>query len=196
MSSQEKNDLSIKLNSRDFSRTYAGISTSVTTGVGDNGRTQLLFGRVVAKWHPRIKLVGKLDIVSCHLNLAKLGTSDKLRHILNRVQETLVYVMAEVAVETEDFERFCDNYHSIQHSDIQQLQDLTSGMESQGTQFASWIEEFSTRQAYSELARSQVREAEILAWELAESEQLRQEIALWLNRLSDLLWALSRSEFN
>lgn len=172
---------------------FAELNAHVTTKAGDEGHTQLLFGQSVPKWHPRIRLIGKLDMLSSLLNLAKLNTPEKGRHALNRIQEKLVYVMGEVATETEDANRFFENYHSLNDDDIDELESATQAFEESGAQFTGWVEKMEQAGAIIEVGRTAAREAESMAWELHNQGMIRNTLARWLNRLSDYLWAFART---
>jgi cob(I)alamin adenosyltransferase len=192
MSEAQRKDIIRELRLRSFSAKNADLHAAVTTKSGDEGETSLLFGRTVHKWHPRIKLVGKLDMLSSYLNLCKIGANERERHGLNKIQESLVYIMGEVATHEDDWERHAEFYHRISQSDVEQLQEMTAALEKQGAQFTAWVEKMELPQAFAETARTAAREAESMAWKLVSEGRLRKELARWLNRLSDYLWTVAR----
>lgn len=193
MSEKQRSTIISKLKLRSFEVSdFSEVQSSVTTKGGDAGYTQLLFGQKVEKWHPRIRLVGRLDFLSSLLNLSKIHSSDKGRHLLNRIQEQLVYVMGEVATDIADIDRFLDGYHSLNDTDIKDIEAKTEQLESSGAQFTGWVENLELNAAFAESARTVARETESMAWELHSQELLREVLPLWLNRLSDLLWAFAR----
>jgi len=192
MSETQREKIIRELRLRSFSTKNEDLHSAVTTKSGDEGTTSLLFGRKVPKWHPRIKLVGKLDMLSSFLNLCKVDADERERHSLNKIQESLVYVMGEVATHEDDWEQHTEYYHRIAESDVEQLQEMTFGLEKQGAQFTAWVEKMELPQAFAETARTITRETESMAWELVSEDLLRKELALWLNRLSDYLWAVAR----
>lgn len=194
MSEEQRKTIISQLRLRSFEVTdFTKLHECVTTKGGDEGHTQLLFGQTVPKWHPRIRLIGKLDMLSSLLNLAKLNMPEKGRHALNRIQEKLVYVMGEAATETEDADRFFENYHSLNDEDIDELETATRSCEASGAQFTGWVEKMEQAGAIIEVGRTAAREAESMAWELHQQGMVRDILPRWLNRLSDYLWAFARS---
>ena len=194
MSDEQRDEIISQLAIRSFSDPLCDAPTSVMTKSGDEGMTQLLFEREVTKWDPRIKLVGQLDTMNSFLNLYKAGVLDEKKQVLGRVQDALVYVMAEVATHEDDIERYKEFYHSISDSDVLLLEKLTKKLENQGASFASWVEDLEIHCAYADTARTFTRQAESMTWELVSQDKVRALLAQWLNRLSDLLWALSRKK--
>lgn len=192
MSDEQREEIINKLACRSFTDLKSDQPTSVTTKSGDEGMTQLLFERGVTKWDPRIKLVGQLDTMNSFINLYKAGVLDDEKQTLGRVQDTLVYVMAEIATHEDDMARYKEFYHSIAEADVKRLEELTQKLEGQGTSFASWVEDLEIHCAYADTARTFTRQAESMTWELVSQEKIRPLLAQWLNRLSDFLWALSR----
>ena len=153
-----------------------------------------MFDRRVAKWHIRIRLVGLLDTLNSFLSLSKTSVAERQKHALNRIQEALVYLMGEVATDDKDVERFYEFYHSLSESDVNQLEELTNRLEADGSQFQSWVAEMEVSKGFADAARTFARQAESLMWELISETNTRPLLARWLNRLSDYLWALSRSD--
>jgi len=194
MSESDRDRILAELSLRSFGSTNSGDKQSATTKRGDNGQTSLLFGREVPKWHPRIRLVGLLDSATSFLNLCRIKASERDRHTLNRIQETLVYVMGEIAVHNDDYERFLEFYHSLTEKDLNLLEESQAFLEDRSKGFGAWVENLDSTHAYADTARTFVRQAEALAWQMAEESSIRSLLPQWLNRLSDYLWTLSRSE--
>lgn len=193
MSEEQRATIISQLQLRSFEVSdFSELQSSVTTKGGDTGYTQLLFGQKVEKWHPRIRLVGRLDFLSSLLNLSKIHSSDKGRHLLNRLQEQLVYVMGEVATDSADIDRFLEGYHSLTDADILDIEAKTEQLENSGAKFTGWVENLEQNAAFAESARTVARETESMAWELHSQGLLRDVLPRWLNRLSDLLWAFAR----
>lgn len=194
MSETQRDEILKVLNTRSFLSNHAEASNSATTKSGDLGMTQLLFDREVPKWHPRIKLIGKLDSLSSFLNLCKNGVGEREKSDLSRVQEILVYIMGEIATHEEDVEQFMKFYHSLSSSEIAIMDELTQKLEASGSTFSGWVQDLDLHKGFADTARTFARQAEASAWELVSQQKLRPLLAQWLNRLSDYLWALSRTE--
>lgn len=195
MTDSERDRILAELKGRAFGRAFEHTDASgVITKSGDQGQTFLMFERSVEKWHPRIRLLGRLDLLSSHLTLAKCGAPERERHLLNRIHDTLVCLMGEVATEESDLPRYRKFFHTLGESEITFLEQATSSLEEGGTLFTGWVAEITEpRKAHLDVARAFSREAESMAWELVRSLGLRVELAQWLNRLADCLWALARS---
>ena len=193
MSEAQRDEILKVLNARSFLSTHVEAPSSATTKAGDLGMTQLLFDREVPKWHPRIKLIGTLDTLSSFLNLCKNGAVDREKHAINRIQETLVYIMGEVATHEQDVEQFMEFYHSLSGSDLTIMDELIQRLEASGSTFSSWVQDLDLHKSFADTARTFARQAEASAWELVSQQKLRPLLAQWLNRLSDYLWALSRT---
>lgn len=194
MSKDQRQKIIQSLRIRSFSEQYAEEVVSAITKTGDAGMTHLMFEREVPKWHPRIKLLGMLDTMNSFLNLSKAGIDETQKHALNRVQESLVYVMAEIATHEDDIERYQEFYHSLTDSDVVVVEALTKKLEAEGTRFVAWSEDLSLHRSFADVARTFVRQAESASWKLVSQNKLRPFISQWLNRLADYLWALSRMQ--
>lgn len=174
---------------RDF---FSSSQTSVHTGRGDAGNTQLLFGRPCSKTDDRIKLLSLLDTSASFINYSKIGFEAHLKHIIDNIQKKLVSLMAEIATHEEDFKKFSENYFIISEKDIEDIADKIEDLENGEIKFTGWIQDLSIKCAEIDIARSFVRQSEISAWELAELNKIRPILPKYLNYLSDLLWVMSR----
>lgn len=71
---------------------------SIVTKGGDAGLTSLMYGRRIAKSHPRVEAYGCVDELNAALGVARAtATQPFLRNHLARVQENLVQLMGELA---------------------------------------------------------------------------------------------------
>jgi len=192
MSQDQRQEIVKTLCVRSFSEQHAEEVVSAITKTGDAGMTHLMFEREVPKWHPRIKVLGTLDTMNSFLNLSKAGIEETQKHALNRVQESLVYVMGEIATHEDDVKKFYEFYHSLTDSDVVVVEALTKRLEAEGPRFAAWVEDLSLHRSFADVARTFVRQAESASWEMVSQNKLRPLISQWLNRLADFLWALSR----
>jgi cob(I)alamin adenosyltransferase len=174
--------------------------TRIYTRTGDAGSTRLGNNEVAAKTDPRI--AGYADADECNaaigVALALGGLPDDIRTVLTAVQNDLFDVGADlcnpIAPEqsaagpsapplriTEEYvtrlEGWCDEYN-------ERLSALDSFILPGGTPGAALLH----------VARTVARRAERSAWALYEADQDRTGVlpAKYLNRLSDLLFILSR----
>ena len=80
---------------------------SIATKTGDDGTTGLMYGHRVPKNHPRVEACGALDELNSALGLARATATEKfVSENLFWIQKSLVDVMGEVGVLTEDLPRY------------------------------------------------------------------------------------------
>lgn len=170
--------------------------TRVYTKVGDNGTTALGDGRRVSKTDSRLAAYADVDEANAAIGVAVAmgGLGDEIVGVLRRVQNDLFDVGADLCspvVEdpkypplriTESYlerlEGWCDEFNG-------RLEKLNSFILPGGTAGAALLH----------VARTVTRRAERSAWQLleTEAEQSNPLAARYLNRLSDLLFVLSRA---
>jgi cob(I)alamin adenosyltransferase len=169
---------------------------SIATKTGDDGTTGLMYGRRVAKTHPRVEACGAVDELNAALGLARAtGTNDFVRGNLLAIQNDLVALMGEVGVATEDLPRYVkDGYSIVTPEMTAKLNSLVSEIEGQQVNFKGWATPGGTLEAAAlDLARTTCRRAERRVCGLRETGELKNpEIVIYLNRLSDLLWLFAR----
>jgi cob(I)alamin adenosyltransferase len=164
--------------------------TRIYTRLGDSGETHLGDMSRVPKTHPRIEAYGTVDELNSHVGLAR--TLDDLpagfAKWLSRIQNDLFDVGADISVpedpgrerlrvapeQTAWLEQRCDEVNAT-------LAPLKSFVLPGGTRTAAQLH----------VCRTVCRRAERLA--VACGEDLNPEVVRYLNRLSDLLFILSRA---
>jgi cob(I)alamin adenosyltransferase len=169
--------------------------TRIYTKTGDAGMTALGDGSRVHKTDPRIEAYADVDETNAALGVALAlgGLADELRTVLKIVQNDLFDVGADLCAPivaeprwpplrvTGDYvarlERWCDEFNS-------RLGKLDSFILPGGTQGAALLH----------VARTVCRRAERRSWSLIEADPDRTNplAAKYLNRLSDLIFILSR----
>ncbi len=169
---------------------------SIVTKTGDAGTTGLMYGRRVPKNHPRVEACGALDELNAALGLARATAEhDFVRENLFWIQKSLVEVMGEVGVLTEDLPRYlADGYAQITPELVAKLEKIVREIEAQNISFKSWATPGATvNSAALDVARTTCRRAERRVFDLVEAGELSSAVILiFLNRLSDLLWLLAR----
>jgi cob(I)alamin adenosyltransferase len=172
--------------------------TRIYTKLGDGGETHLGDMSRVSKLHPRVEAYGTVDELNATIGLALLahGLPAQFAQWLRRVQNDLLDVGADLSVPppaedsggaspqrerlrvgpeyTEWLERACDDVNA-------QLEPLRSFVIPGGTPAA----------AHLHVCRTVCRRAERRA--IAVGEEGSPEVVRYLNRLSDLLFILSRA---
>ena len=77
---------------------------SISTERGDDGETDLLYGRRVSKTHPRVVAGGAIDELNAALGLVRVagGDDEGLAVLMELIQRDLINLMGEVALPDED----------------------------------------------------------------------------------------------
>jgi cob(I)alamin adenosyltransferase len=164
--------------------------TRIYTRLGDGGETHLGDMSRVPKTHPRIEAYGTVDELNAHLGVALTiedldpAYAEWLRHIQNDLFDVGADIAAPddpskdrlrvIPEQTEWLEQRCDEVNAT-------LAPLKSFVLPGGTPAA----------AHLHVCRTVCRRAERLA--IACGDELNGEVVRYLNRLSDLLFILSRA---
>jgi cob(I)alamin adenosyltransferase len=159
----------------------------IYTRRGDQGQTGLLGGERVSKTDPRIEVCGALDETNAALGLARaLGLAEPVDTVVASIQEDLSLAGAEVAGSRPTAVR-------IAPEDVARLERTIDTTEAELGALAGFIVPGGAPgPAALHLARTLCRRAErslVGAWGEARPGS---ELAIYLNRLSDLLFVLAR----
>src|SRR5215207_8254865 len=160
----------------------------ITTRGGDKGETSLGDGARVRKDAPRIEAIGAVDEANAAVGLLRLHTAGDEDALLAKVQNGLFDLGADLCVPCEGGARLRLGSAHVAALDNavaelnRTLPPLTSFVLPGGTPGA----------AAAHLARTVARRAERAAVRLAAEEPVNPEAVRYLNRLSDLLFVLSR----
>ncbi len=169
---------------------------SIATKTGDNGTTALMYGRRVPKQHPRVEAYGTVDELNAALGLARAAAAPAFVGAnLLAIQKDLVVLMGELAVAPEDLARYVQGGFSLVTPALTaKLDALVKEIEAQSVDFQGWATPGATPSAAAlDVARTVCRRAERRVCELAAAGAgHNDEIIIYLNRLSDLLWLFAR----
>jgi cob(I)alamin adenosyltransferase len=169
---------------------------SIATKTGDNGTTALMYGRRVAKNHPRVEAYGTVDELNAVLGLARATAEhDFVRTNLLAIQLDLVILMGELAVANEDLERYVKGgFTLVTPTMTAKLDVLVKEIEAQNVSFKHWATPGATQNSAAlDMARTVCRRAERRVCDLQTAGEMKNdEIIIFLNRLSDLLWLFAR----
>jgi cob(I)alamin adenosyltransferase len=169
---------------------------SIVTKTGDQGTTALMYGRRVLKCHPRVEAYGAVDELNSALGLARATAEhDFVRTNLLPIHADLIVLMGELAVATEDLERYTrDGYGLVAPERTAKLEALVREIEAQKISMKGWATPGATVHAAAlDVARATCRRAERHVCRLQEAGDLKNpEIIVYLNRLADLLWLFAR----
>ena len=165
--------------------------TRIYTRGGDRGETSLGNGRRVSKLDRRIAAYGTVDELNAHLGMAlALGAGEPTAGLLTRLQNELFDLGADLSVpyepdderlrvtqrQVDELESACDEWNA-------QLPELRSFVLPGGTELAARLH----------VARTVCRRAEREALLASEEHDVNPLAIVYLNRLSDLLFILSRA---
>jgi cob(I)alamin adenosyltransferase len=160
----------------------------ITTRGGDGGETSLGDGGRVRKDAPRIEAIGAVDECNAAIGLLRLHTEGDEDAALARVQNGLFDLGADLCVPGVGGERL-----RVGAAHVAALDVATAAMNADLPPLTSFVLPGGTPgAAAAHLARTVARRAERAVVRLAAEEAVNPEAVRYLNRLSDLLFVLSR----
>ena len=163
------------------------LDVIVTRG-GDRGETSLGDNARVRKDAPRIEAIGAVDEANAVIGLLRLHTEGEEDALLARVQNGLFDLGADLCVPGEGGDRL-----RLGAAHVVALDAATAGLNAALPPLSSFVLPGGTpAAAAAHLARTVTRRAERAAVRLAAEEAVNPEALRYLNRLSDLLFVLSR----
>lgn len=152
------------------------------TREGDSGRSGTKTRRNLAKDSPVFELIGTLDESVCQLQAASLKTPAALAPVLNELEANLRSLMGEMAGEgrfaTAERVTALEKAIDSLYDEAVMREDAPTGRTEGG--------------AALDVARSVLRRAERKAVAMQSVGGVTRESLAWLNRVSDLVWALAR----
>jgi cob(I)alamin adenosyltransferase len=169
---------------------------SIITKTGDKGTTALRYGQRVLKCHPRVEAYGAVDELNAALGLARAtAPTEAMAEALLFIQEELVILMGELAVASEDLERYVRDGNALVTPEMtHRLERKVYELEAATEIVQGWATPGgSVPAAALDMARTVCRRAERSVGALLSEGQLRNgEVLIYLNRLADLLWLFAR----
>ena len=166
---------------------------AIYTKGGDKGNTSLYDGKRVKKYELRVETYGTFDELNAYICLCeKYVTSEQNKAWLNKIQELMIRLSAELATEDQEkqkrlalvtekdslaLEKAIDHYLE----ELPKVTSLAMPGRSKGA-------------AYLHVARTVARRGERLLVRLAEEIEVREELLIYTNRLSDFLYAMASEE--
>ena len=160
--------------------------SKITTKTGDAGTTGLGDGSRVPKTHPRIAAMGDIDELNCMVGLLLTeAMPEPLREALTDVQHDLFDLGGEMSI---------PGYFAMKDAHIERLEALTESLNADLPMLKDFILPGGSRaSAYAHLVRTVGRRAERSLLTLAAAEPgISSESRIYLNRLSDMAFVLSR----
>ena len=160
------------------------------TKTGDGGMTRIGDMSQVPKTSPRIAAYGCVDELNSVIGLARCSGAGP-DEVLARVQNDLFDLGADLCVPQAEGE---EERLRVQPGQVLYLEERIDELTRDLAPLRSFVLPGGrTPAAWLHLARTVCRRAERAAWQLAEQEPVGEPVLLYLNRLSDLLFAMARA---
>jgi len=161
----------------------------IFTGTGDGGETTTLSGQKVSKNDVVIHFEGTADELNSHLGLIKAMLSDRgIRQFIEGIQINLMKIMAHVSDRANERYFLGDEEAGGLEREIDRLSANLPPLSEMVLPGKTPIE------AHIHIARSVARRAERLFVAVNAEYPLCPKAGVYLNRLSDYLFTLSRTE--
>ncbi len=162
----------------------------VYTKTGDEGKTSLLSKERVFKDSDRVQAYGTVDEANAAMGLAKSLTDKQWAiDIIHGIQKELILLNADLATDGAAY-----NFdYRITAEHVERLEKIIDKLEQQRIPQKYFVTPGETQtSAALDLARTIVRRAERCIVKLRRTETVSTPVAVYLNRLSDLLFVLAR----
>jgi cob(I)alamin adenosyltransferase len=169
----------------------------IYTKTGDDGTTGLLYGGRISKSDPAAEAYGTVDETVAVLGLARaLSDRPPLQGALLELQRGLFVLGADLATNPDQRAKLTPGVSEVTSEMVARLETLIDDTVSQHPLPQEFIVPgASPVSAALDVARAACRRAERAAVRLAEvGREVNPEAAKYLNRLSDLLFVLARSQ--
>jgi len=157
----------------------------VYTRGGDKGDTALFDGSRVPKSDARVDAYGTVDELNSLLSLARVAAPERVKPLLERVQNELFTVGADLATPTTS-----KKTQRVEARHVEALEKDTDGLFGEVGNPAGFVLPGETEAgARLHVARTVARRAERVAVQLHQKTPINPEALRYLNRLSSLLYA-------
>lgn len=163
----------------------------IYTKTGDKGTTGLFGGARVPKHHIRIESYGTVDELNSYIGLVRHRDIDsRQKEMLGEVQDRLFTIGSILASDPSKSNLSVPDLHP---SDVERLEQEIDHMNATLPEMRSFVlPGGNDTVAFCHVARCVCRRAERLAVLLNDSEPVQPLVLIYLNRLSDYLFVLSR----
>jgi len=169
----------------------------IYTKKGDDGTTGLLYGGRVPKDDLRTEVYGTLDEAVSALGVARAaGLSERGKELVVRLQREMFVAGAQLATASENQAKLKDGVSRVTDAMVTQAEaDIDELLDKHPLPQEFLLPGESAPSAALDVARAVLRRAERQAVGLQRAELLPHPVVLrFLNRASDLLYALARYE--
>lgn len=165
----------------------------IYTRTGDKGTTSLVGGTRVAKTHVRLEAYGTLDELNAHMGLLATLCADKADVADVRWMQNLLFV-AGTLLATEEESPCWNKLPHVTDDDVRRIEGLIDALQDGLPPLHSFVlPGGTTASAQAHVCRTVCRRAERRVLAMAEAGiRVEEQILVFLNRLSDYLFVLSR----
>jgi len=166
---------------------------SISTRTGDEGKTRILSGEKVPKYHPRVEAYGDLDELISFLGASRASFDNpQISQTLYNIQQDIFTLSAEIATDPKKARKLNKR---ISEESINTLDDLISKFEKEIGGLNAFITPGENLpSSFLDISRTIARRAERKIAKLIDDELVvNKNILIYLNRLSDLLFLLARA---
>jgi cob(I)alamin adenosyltransferase len=164
----------------------------IYTKTGDDGTTGLIGGSRVKKYDSRLEAYGTVDELNASIGVLRSAElPEDVNEILNQIQNKLFNIGSLLASDDKGAE-FTANL-SISEENIKLLENAIDEYQNKLPELTHFIlpgGNFASAQCH--VARTVCRRAERRILEFAELSKVQPEIVVYINRLSDFFFVLSR----
>jgi cob(I)alamin adenosyltransferase len=164
----------------------------IYTKTGDQGKTSLLGGTRVLKFHPRIEAYGTVDELNSYVGLIRdYDQNPHDQEVLLEIQDRLFTIESLLARDPELKLKF--SLPEIHPEDISLLENEMDAMNEKLPELKSFILPGGHPVvSFTHIARCVCRRAERNTLRLSQAQPVEEPIIMYLNRLSDYLFVLAR----
>lgn len=165
----------------------------IYTKTGDRGTTGIRGGERVSKTDQRIEANGAIDELNSVLGIVRAISCDKMtQEVVAEIQTNLMIIMSRVATRSE---KRADNPRILPENAVTKMEAVLDEITSARHVTQDFIlPGGNPASAFLHQARSVCRRAERELWRLDEQDPVEFIVMSYVNRLSDLLFAMARRE--
>lgn len=160
----------------------------IYTKTGDKGQTSLYDGTRIDKDNIRVESYGTIDELNSYIGLCMHYINEDDKKVLFNIQRDLFYIGAELATKnTEKLNKV------VTDNDIKNLENIIDKYMGEAKGLDSFIiPGTSLASAHLHIARTICRRAERNIISLSKIEKVNPMLIKYINRLSDVLYAIAR----
>jgi cob(I)alamin adenosyltransferase len=175
--------------------------TKIYTKIGDKGKTMLATGEKVAKYSERIEAYGAVDelnsfmgeLIDYYLHFSEKtdSSNDQVYQQLRAVQQELFDLGGELATPNEILDT--SKQQVVTKDDISRLENEIDNFNEDLEPLKNFVLPGGhLLNSKAHICRTVCRRAERLIVKLSEKEIIREEVGIYINRLSDWFFVFSR----